>query len=309
MKKTTKLLTCLLGALGLGSAPSVQAAPAYKFQQVVQGVRAATCPLPWGETLVEGQTYASPAYTQASVAAPASCSSVAISLSCAGGQLSYPTPVKSCSVSYDAAVSLLLHFDNNATDVKGATPTAVGLGYTTTHKFGGYAANFNGSSYITYPASTSRVDWVGADFTVEAWVYPLTGSTWTNGAGYPSLVGNMQEGGGTNYWSFGPTNSGKLAFYYWNGGTNLLTSSNSLTYNAWNHIAMTKTSGTIRLFVNGQLGLTQAVNGTPLVSTVYPLTVGSYSSARVNGGYVDDLRITRGAAIYTDNFTPPAQAF
>ena len=61
----------------------------------------------------------------------------------------------------------------------------------------------------------------------------------------------------------------------------------------------------MRIFVDGvQQGTTQT-NSTAYNLSVTSTTIGSQGSSYVMTGYIDDLRITRGYARYTANFTPP----
>jgi hypothetical protein len=81
------------------------------------------------------------------------------------------------------------------------------------------------------------------------------------------------------------------------------------TANVWYHIAFTRSSGTARAFVDGtQIGSSLS-NGTTYTPTG-GMTIGSSSSGDRNfKGYIDDVRITKGLARYTENFTAPTSAF
>ena len=81
----------------------------------------------------------------------------------------------------------------------------------------------------------------------------------------------------------------------------------------WYHVAVTRSGNTFKLFRDGvQNGSTVTNAGScPATASTGALFVG----AEVNGGiaywngYMDDLRITKGYARYTSNFTPPTSAF
>jgi len=81
---------------------------------------------------------------------------------------------------------------------------------------------------------------------------------------------------------------------------------NKFVVNQWQHIAMTREGTSLRLFYNGTL-FDSGTNSYNLNQTDYVLyaayTDGSYLSF---GGYIQDVRITKGLARYTANFTPPA---
>jgi hypothetical protein len=217
------------------------------------------------------------------------------------------------------SVQLLLKMDGaNAsttfTDSSGTPKTITRFGNTqistAQSKFGGASAYFDGTGdYLTVPYTTAAFDWWTEDFTLECWVYAASFSTWSNAVNLPALIGNVNPGGSlVDYWSFGPVSTNFLRFHYFNGGSSILTSTNELTTSAWNHIALTKSGTTIRLFVNGVQGASATVSGTPQSSTSQPLAIGQ-NYGRSLDGYVDDLRITKGVARYTANFTPTTEPF
>lgn len=94
-----------------------------------------------------------------------------------------------------------------------------------------------------------------------------------------------------------------MQFYYWNGGQARVSSTQTVTANQWNHIAMTKTSAGVQIWVNGVGGTVTAISGTPTSGTEIPFSVGQMNNRSINGR-IDDLRITKGVARYSSNFTP-----
>lgn len=198
---------------------------------------------------------------------------------------------------------------NGNTSVTPFSPFSPGYpGYTTTANGGsGY---FDGSGdYLTAPYTTANFDWytAGVDFTIEYWFFAnsLTGTSYVDGGTTKStVVGNRSATTTTDYWSFGPNVSGTVTFYYFNGSPVAVNSTSTITANSWNHIAMTKTSSGITIFVNGVAQTTTAISGTPQSSASFPITVGQGNNTSYSG-YVSNLRIVRGTAIYSGNFTPP----
>jgi hypothetical protein len=177
-------------------------------------------------------------------------------------------------------------------------------GNTTQGSFSPYGSlwsnNFNGASYFNTPYNTTNFDWWTSDYTLEMWVYPTTFSGWSYTATTenPTAFGNMGSNDATNYWSFGPISNGTVRFYYYNGAGNVVTSSNTCVLNQWNHIAMTKTTSGITIFVNGVGTTATAVSGTPQSSTSKSLTIGAANSSYING-YVSNARIVKGSAVYS----------
>jgi hypothetical protein len=83
----------------------------------------------------------------------------------------------------------------------------------------------------------------------------------------------------------------------------------AISANTWYHVAATRENGTLRLFLNGSLDLTQAS-----LTTDYNQTNNLQIGLSRDGswpwvGYLDDLRITKGLARYTSSFTPTTSAF
>ena len=73
--------------------------------------------------------------------------------------------------------------------------------------------------------------------------------------------------------------------------------------NEWVHVALTRDGTTLKLFLNGVLkGSSTASLGT----SNYPLNIAGDSTGRAGvQGYVSDVRVVKGTAVYTSAFTPP----
>lgn len=173
---------------------------------------------------------------------------------------------------------------------------------------------FDGSGdRVTTPYVTADFDWWTTDFTIEAWVYIAVNTTWdytSAGTVCPSMVGCADPGSAIDYWSFGPLRSGNgVRFYYYNGSPNTVTNSAALSDNTLQHVAMSKTSSGIYVASHGTVSGPTAVSGTPQSSTSgVSMTLGQINNMCING-HVRALRITKGVARYTSNFTPPAAPF
>jgi hypothetical protein len=160
---------------------------------------------------------------------------------------------------------------------------------------------FDGTGdYILVPYNND-FNWYVEDYTIEAWVYATSFTGWEGPSSRPAMIGRMQQTGTSNYWSFGPSDAGVLRFYYYNGAANDVVGTESLNTSAWNHVAMTNESGTIKLWVNGVADTTAAISGTPQSAT-HSLVIGAFDSNYITGS-LGDIRITRGVARYTTAFT------
>jgi len=214
-------------------------------------------------------------------------------------------------------VTLLLHMngvDESTTftdDSNSAhTVTAVGNAQidTADKKYGTGAGLFDGTGdYLTVPYVADDFDWFVEDFTVECWVKAASWADWSNN-GTPCLIGRMNPTSQSVFWSFGPNVVEKLVFHYWVGSSKFVTSTASISTGQWVHLAMSHKLGTgIKIFIDGVLDGSAAIDGTPLSATE-TLSIGGNNTSVITGS-VDDLRITRGTAIYTANFTPPTAEF
>jgi len=221
-------------------------------------------------------------------------------------------------------VSLLLHGNgaNGSTTITDSSPTpkaATLVGdvqiSTAQSKFGGSSIVFDKvADRITYAASSDFAFGTG-DFTIEAWVYSRDTSIAARGWFQVSTTtGGLQPGynSGIAIFQGNNKNAGSAA----NGicvaidGNNFFGSEVGaavLAENQWQHIAVTRFGSTCRVFVNGtEIGSrTSSAN-----LTATNLVVGGYyDTPYLFDGYIDDLRITKGVARYTANFTPPAAPF
>jgi Concanavalin A-like lectin/glucanases superfamily len=187
------------------------------------------------------------------------------------------------------------------TDRPGKVVTAVGDAKLSTaqKKFGTASLSLDGTGdYVTVPSQTDFEFGTG-DFTIECWVY-RTNTSLTEG--YIDF-----RTAGTQYapliYVAGTT------LYYFVNGANRINATALTSTNTWYHIAVTRVSATnsTKMFVNGtQVGSTWTDTSTYIQSSV---TIGAnYAGASSVNGYIDDVRISKGVARYTSNFTAPTLA-
>jgi len=214
-------------------------------------------------------------------------------------------------------VTMLLHGDGtngaqNNTFLDSSTNnfTITRNGNTTQGTFTPYGSNWSnyldGSSFLSFPY-TSNYEWTASDFTVEAWVFPTSLTNWSyNNAGYlhSTMIGNHSSTGVQDTWSFGPLSDGRVGFYYYSGGQQAVYSTATISANQWSHVAMTKTSSGITIFVNGVGTTATAVTGTPATDN-YGMVIGKSNNTTLNG-YVSNARIVKGTAVYSGtSYTVP----
>lgn len=205
-----------------------------------------------------------------------------------------------------ANVASLLHFNGTDgstvfTDQTGKTWTSGGNAQIDTSQFmfGGASAQFDGTGdYVQSPASADYQFGTG-DLTVEKFV--RFGSL----AGFPTISDSRVGAAGTEWVLYYNTTSSSLRLFA--DGADRILGSSVLT-DTWYHLAWTRASGTSRLFLAGnQIGSDYA-DANNYQRDMIRLGLNN-SGASGYAGHMDELRITKGVARYTTNFTPPSAEF
>jgi uncharacterized repeat protein (TIGR01451 family) len=173
---------------------------------------------------------------------------------------------------------------------------------TTDPIFGDSVIDLDGSGdYLSVP-SNSDFDFGTGDFTLETWINPST-ITATDGIFAKGNVGSF----GTDYWTleFSTSVPGALYFFANDHLTPKAVSTSIIPTNQWTHVAITRSSGTTRMFINGIVESN--------VSTSYDITTGGGAyigtshfdlSGRSFDGQMQNISIVKGQALYTSNFSP-----
>ena len=186
-------------------------------------------------------------------------------------------------------------------------PTITRNGTPTQGSFSPYGTLW--SNYITSGqrltvAANTALNITGGAFTLEAWVYPTSFST-------PPLIFVQDNGYGNSQcfqFRLEQTN-GKLGFIYWTSSSRSsavgVTTTNSTVLNQWSHVAAVYTGSTLYLFIDGVMGFSGSVAS--MFSASIPTTIGNFTETLNNvplNGYISNVRIVKGTALYTSAFTP-----
>ena len=168
-------------------------------------------------------------------------------------------------------------------------------------KFGGSSLSITGGSSRITTAGTSNLSATG-DFTMEVWIYNSSTSD------YPCLITNGASSNELSLYLASTTSNQILRM--WNNGsaTNFST---TLPQNQWYHFALVRSGSNVKLYVNGTAdSTTRSDSGTYGWGSQSNLHIGGYPTRTDYNfeGYLDDFRLTVGAARYTTNFTPPTTA-
>jgi hypothetical protein len=214
---------------------------------------------------------------------------------------------------------LLLHMNGtNAStsfpDVYGHTVTANGNAQVSTaqYKFGGASGLFDGTGDYLNCGDSADFEFGSGDFTLEAQIY-LTGYSNGFGGAYSCvIIGKDASGARGFHWRVTGTSSSWTLMEFVNSAGTVTQVSWSPSLNTWYHVAVSRSGNNMRFFVDGvQIGSTQTFSST-LADVSTALTVGGIlftSFEYYFKGYIDELRVTKGEALYTSNFAPPTAEF
>ena len=216
-----------------------------------------------------------------------------------------------------ANVSLLLHMDgvNNSPVFADSAPSpklvyAFGDAKISTaqSKFGGASGAFDGTGdYLAIPSSAD-FEFGSGNATVELW-FRATAAPATAGG----LIQRPNASGYANF-SLNYRPSGALEAYCSLSNPAsipvILAPTGVITIGQWHHIAFVKNGLVYTLYVDGVSRASGTAASHPPTGLTTQTYIGALSPTTffVNG-HIDDLRVTKGVARYTSNFTPPAAPF
>lgn len=190
----------------------------------------------------------------------------------------------------------------------GVSTTSVGI--VTFSKYYGTSVGFNTTISTTQALqniNTSDYQFGGQDFTVEGWVYVRqifqdfavivkcsTNSSWLTG-----WTLDLRTTNNFNWYANGTGVDGQ-SYTYSNNSTS------TFSTGTWYHIAVVRQNFVRYLYINGVLDSTNTdlINYQPTSIISIGNDISSYFGF---DGYLQDLRIYKGVAKYTSNFTPPNQ--
>lgn len=212
----------------------------------------------------------------------------------------------------DAYTKLLLHcdgadasttFTDSSSSARSATVGGSAQIDTAQSKFGGASGLFDGSGdYLEYADSA---DWdFGADpFTIDMWVRTTTVSgrqtlaikstlaEVTSWALY-ILNANFEFNASANDSSWGIVNAQTFG---------------TISTNTWTHVAVVRDGNDFKLFQDGDLKTT-VTNSGALTANSKVVRIGAQGTHSFSG-HLDEVRISKGIARWTANFTPPSAAY
>jgi hypothetical protein len=170
----------------------------------------------------------------------------------------------------------------------------------------GLSANFNGSTQYLDIASTTAFGFGTADFTIECWWRPTVNQR-------SDVLDFWSTPGGGSYpvtrFDFGRVTSTTLDLYTdgtGGSGPKITGPTIASLLNAWHHIAITRQSGSIKMWVDGtQAGSTYSANVLDMGADMQLRIMGDHGASGNGSGNLSNVRVVKGVAVYTGAFTPP----
>jgi len=172
------------------------------------------------------------------------------------------------------------------------------------------SVTFNGNTQYLNIDSTSAFGFGTADFTIEFFWRPTVNQRsdvldfWSTGLG-SNITGRFDIGRITgttlDLYTDSPVGAG--------GSSNKITGATIASLlNSWHHVAVTRQSGSIRLWIDGtQSGSTYSTWPLNMGSSMALRIMGDHNASGNGSGNLTNVRVVRGTALYTARFTPPIQ--
>ena len=221
---------------------------------------------------------------------------------------------------WDKVVSLL-HFDGDQgstsfPDETGRSWVAEGFARISTENkvFGSGSGRFDGTPNARIVSAASPDFFLGTeDFCIEASVYISGNSALSSGGARHAAIFAVArpQGASLELLILGNSTKTGTGLALWNGAT-LISVPGEIAHGEWHYLAVTRHGSVFRFWLNGsQLGADQT-SKIPFGSATFDAFIGGSVVTGYNyilNGWVDELRITKGVARYTENFTPPDKPF
>jgi hypothetical protein len=221
---------------------------------------------------------------------------------------------------YYPQTSLLMHFNgtNGSTTMTDSSKNNLAVTSnngaaisTAQSKFGGSSVFFDGTNdYVSIP-DNEALEPGTSDLTWEMWIKT------TSSVQYATLYSRTPSSFSSGMWSLminsTSSTSGDVALYMadYVGASNLLllTTGVSIRDDVWHHIAIVRNGSAWTCYVDGTSRATGTFSGGISNISSGPRIGADEFYGRYFQGYIDEVRVTKGIARYTSNFTPSTTQF
>ena len=169
-----------------------------------------------------------------------------------------------------------------------------------------YANFFNSSNWLTVPYSNA-FDFGSDNWTIEMWLKRFGDAT-------DQFFYAHRENDDYGPFVLGLTTENTLYILASIGiGTWSMATGGNLVvpYNTWTHVAAVRNGSVFTTYVNGVQDYTRTGLSGAMATTTSRIAIGSGGATNGNNryyGYISNLRVVKGSALYTSNFTPSTTA-
>ena len=172
---------------------------------------------------------------------------------------------------------------------------------TSVKKFGTASLALDGTGdYISLASSPDFAFGISA-FTIEMWVFKTV-------SGITQILYDQRNASTVTYAPLIFISAADV-LVYGEGTTTAITGTTTVPLNQWSHVAVSRSSTSTKLFLNGvQQGSTYTDTRNYIAT---PVTIGMRfdGSTLPFTGYIDEVRVTKGIARYTTDFAVPTSSF
>ena len=174
------------------------------------------------------------------------------------------------------------------------------------YRSGGYSTYFDGTGDYLTASHASSFNFGSGDFTAEVWFNV------PNVSGTDPFI-TTAAGQGTNGADFQGIwlglNGGQYYFVASTNGTSwdISIQAGTPSTNTWTHLSVVRSGNTFTLYAQGASIGTTTSSGTLTNSNNLIAIGGRTRNSQYSAGYLRDVRVIKGSAVYTSNFTPPTE--
>jgi hypothetical protein len=164
------------------------------------------------------------------------------------------------------------------------------------------AVSFDGSGDYLSIAATDEYSFGTGDFTIELFIYHNTLN-----AGGNTIIDFRNAAGNTDAGALWKTSGGEFGWYV--NGSNRV-AGETVAAKRWYHLALVRNSGTTSLYVDGTSvgSFSDSFDYATKSGRAFVGALADGTGTLYLDGFISNLRIIKGTALYTSNFTPPTRA-
>lgn len=213
----------------------------------------------------------------------------------------------------DSFTKLLLHMDGadastTIVDSSAAAHTFTFFGNanidTAQAKFGVSSANTQGTEDIVMGDASTDFEFDTGDFTIDFWVR-------RNQAGVLQYMYDARPGGTSGAYSTIYVQNTSVLYYYVSSAIRI-TGTTVLSTGVWYHVAVARSGTSTKMFLDGvQEGSTYTDSTDYVVPGASRPAMGrsAFDTTGDFNGWFDEIRVSKGIARWTSDFTPPTVAY